>query len=94
MKNLVTGIRDFGSSSWNTKKILSTSEVHRKILGNRSLHINKDLKVGDIIKKRRFRYVETRIWNSPFDRDKVIGIKLAKDIEKGTVLEWTHLQSK
>lgn len=94
MKNLVTGIRDLEVAFGTQRKFLAQNEVPEKYWATRSLHINKDLKAGDIINKEDLDMLRPGYGISPFDRDKVIGIKLAKDIKKGTVLEWAHLQSK
>ena len=94
MKNLVIGIRDLEVAFGTQRKILAQNEVPEKYWATRSLHINKDLKAEDIINKEDLDMLRPGYGISPFDRDKVIGIKLAKDIKKGTVLEWAHLQSK
>lgn len=94
MKNLVIGIRDLEVAFGTQRKILAQNEVPEKYWATRSLHINKDLKAEDIINKEDLDMLRPGYGISPFDRDKVIGIKLAKDIKKGTVLEWDHLQSK
>lgn len=94
MKNLVIGIRDLEVAFGTQRKFLPQNEVLEKHWATRSLHINKDLKAEDIINKEDLDMLRPGYGISPFDRDKVIGIKLAKDIKKGTVLEWLHLQSK
>ena len=94
MKNLVNEIRNLEVAFGTQRKILAQNEVPEKYWATRSLHINKDLKAEDIINKEDLDMLRPGYGISPFDRDKVIGIKLAKDIKKGTVLEWTHLQSK
>ncbi|MGJ0373021.1 N-acetylneuraminate synthase family protein [Aliarcobacter cryaerophilus] len=94
MKNLVIGIRDLEVAFGTQRKILTQNEVPEKYWATRSLHINKDLKAEDIINKEDLDMLRPGYGISPFDRDKVIGIKLAKDIKKGTVLEWAYLQSK
>ena len=94
MKNLVIGIRDLEVAFGTQRKILAQNEIPEKYWATRSLHINKDLKAEDIINKEDLDMLRPGYGISPFDRDKVIGIKLAKDIKKGTVLEWAHLQSK
>lgn len=94
MKNLVTGIRDLEVAFGTQRKFLAQNEIPEKYWATRSLHINKDLNAGDIITKEDLNMLRPGYGISPFDRDKVIGIKLEKDIKKGTVLEWAHLQSK
>lgn len=94
MKNLVNEIRNLEVAFGTQKKLLTQNEVPEKYWASRSLHVNKDLKEGDIIKKEDLDMLRPGYGISPFDKNKVVGIKLAKDINKGTVLEWTHLQSK
>ncbi len=94
MKNLVNEIRNLEVAFGTQRKFLPQNEVLEKHWATRSLHINKDLKAEDIINKEDLDMLRPGYGISPFDRDKVIGIKLAKDIKKGTVLEWAHLQSK
>ena len=56
------------------------------------MHITKDLKVGDIIKKEDLDMLRPGYGISTFDKDKVIGMRLEKDIKKGTVLEWNYFK--
>lgn len=92
MKYLVTEIRNLEIAFGTNRKKLNLCEEPDKYWATRSLHINKDLKVGDIINKEDLDMLRPGYGISPFDKDKVIGIKLTKDIKKGTVLEWTHLK--
>lgn len=92
MKSLVTEIRNLEIAFGTHRKKLNLYEEPDKYWATRSLHINKDLKVGDIINKEDLDMLRPGYGISPFDKDKVIGIKLTKDIKKGTVLEWTHLK--
>ncbi|MGD9553990.1 MAG: N-acetylneuraminate synthase family protein [Arcobacteraceae bacterium] len=94
MKNLVSEIRNLEVAFGTQKKVLNLCEEPDKHWATRSLHINKDLKAGDIINKEDLDMLRPGYGISPFDRDKVIGIKLAKDIKQGSILEWAHLQSK
>lgn len=94
MTNLVTEIRNLEVAFGTQRKILSQNEVPEKHWATRSLHVNKNLKAGDIINKEDLDMLRPGYGISPFDREKLVGIKLAKDIKKGTVLEWIHLQSK
>ncbi|MDX4026205.1 N-acetylneuraminate synthase family protein [Aliarcobacter skirrowii] len=92
MKNLVTGIRDLEVAFGTQRKFLAQNEIPEKYWATRSLHINKDLNAGDIITKEDLNMLRPGYGISPFDRDKVIGIKLEKDIKKGTVLEWNYFK--
>lgn len=92
MKNLVSEIRNLEVAFGTQRKFLSQNEVPEKHWATRSLHINKDLKVGDIIRKEDLDMLRPGYGISPFDRDKVIGMKITKDIKKGTVLEWNYFK--
>lgn len=92
MKNLVIGIRNLELAFGTQRKFLSQNEVPEKHWATRSLHINKDLKVGDIIKKEDLDMLRPGYGISTFDKDKVIGMRLEKDIKKGTVLEWNYFK--
>ncbi|MEM5558203.1 N-acetylneuraminate synthase family protein [Aliarcobacter cryaerophilus] len=92
MKNLVKGIRDLEVAFGTQRKFLAQNEIPEKYWATRSLHINKDLNAGDIITKEDLNMLRPGYGISPFDRDKVIGIKLEKDIKKGTVLEWNYFK--
>ena len=92
MKNLVIGIRNLELAFGTQRKFLSQNEVPEKHWATRSLHINKDLKVGDIIKKEDLDMLRPGYGISPFDKDKVIGMRLEKNIKKGTVLEWNYFK--
>ncbi|PUE67225.1 N-acetylneuraminate synthase family protein [Arcobacter lacus] len=92
MKNLVNGIRDLEIAFGTQRKTLNLCEELDKYWATRSLHINRNLKAGDIIKKEYLDMLRPGYGISPFDKDKVIGMKLEKDIQEGTVLEWTHFK--
>lgn len=92
MKNLVSEIRNLEVAFGTQRKFLSQNEVPEKYWATRSLHINKDLNAGDIIRKEDLDMLRPGYGISPFDRDKVIGMKITKDIKKGTVLEWNYFK--
>lgn len=92
MKNLVTEIRNLEVAFGTQRKFLSQNEVPEKHWATRSLHVNKNLKAGDIINKEDLDMLRPGYGISPFDKEKVIGIKIEKDIKKGTVLEWNYFK--
>lgn len=93
MKNLVNEIRNLEVAFGDQRKVLTQNEVSEKHWSTRSLHIKRDLKAGDIIKKEDLAMLRPGYGISPFDKDKVIGLRLSKDIKKNEVLQWRHLQS-
>ena len=92
MKNLVTEVRNLEAAFGNSRKRVTDSEILDKHWATRSLHINKNLKAGQIITKEDISMLRPGYGISPFDKEKVIGMKLTKDINKNEVLEWTHFK--
>jgi len=92
MKSLVTEIRNLEVAFGTSRKKIYENEKPDKYWATRSLHINKDLKAGETIRKEDLEMLRPGYGISPFDKEKVIGMKLEKDIKKNSVLEWTHFQ--
>lgn len=92
MKNLVSEIRNLEMAFGTQRKILNLSEEPEKYWSTRSLHINKDLKSGDTVNKEDLDMLRPGYGISPFDRDKIIGMKVTKNIDKNQVLEWAHFK--
>ena len=92
MKNLVSEIRNLEMAFGTQRKILNLSEEPEKYWSTRSLHINKDLKSGDTVNKEDLDMLRPGYGISPFDRDKIVGMKVTKDIDKNQVLEWSHFK--
>lgn len=92
MKNIVNEVRNLEIAFGDQRKILPQNEISEKHWATRSLHAKKDLKAGEIIKEEDLDMLRPGYGISPFDKHKVVGLKLSKDIKKGEVLEWKHLQ--
>lgn len=92
MKNIVNEIRNLEVAFGDQRKILPQNEVDEKYWATRSLHLKRDLKAGDIIKENDLDMLRPGYGISPFDKHKVIGLKLSKDCKKDEVLEWSHFQ--
>lgn len=92
MKNLVTEVRNLEAAFGNSRKRVTDSEILDKHWATRSLHINKNLKAGQIITKEDISMLRPGYGISPFDKEKVIGMKLTKDINENEVLEWAHFK--
>lgn len=92
MKSLVTEIRNLESAFGSSRKHIGDSEINDKYWATRSLIIKKPLPAGSILKKEDLDMLRPGYGISPFDRDKIIGMKLTKDMKKDEVLEWTHLK--
>jgi len=92
MTNLVTEIRNLELAFGTSRKKLNINEEPDKYWATRSLHINKNLKAGETITKKDITMLRPGYGISPFDKEKIIGMKLAKDIGKNEVLEWKHFK--
>ncbi len=92
MNNLVTEIKNLETAFGNSRKRVTDSEILDKHWATRSLHINKTLKIGETISKEDISMLRPGYGISPFDKEKVIGMKLTKNISKNEVLEWTHFK--
>lgn len=92
MKNLVTETRNLEIAMGSSRKKVYLNEEPEKYWSTRSLHINKNLKMGDIIKKEDLSMLRPGYGISPFDKEKVIGMQLKKDIKENEVLEWNHFK--
>lgn len=60
----------------------------------RSLYITKDLKEGDILTPENIRSIRPGFGLAPKYYDSVLGIKIARDVAKGTPLQWSILNNK
>lgn len=92
MKNLVIEIRNLEIAFGTSRKKVYINEELDKHWATRSLHINKNFKAGDIIKEEDLIMLRPGYGISPFDKEKVIGMQIKKDINKNEVLEWNHFK--
>ncbi|MEG2812113.1 MAG: N-acetylneuraminate synthase family protein [Clostridium sp.] len=88
MKHLVNEVRNlevaFGSGR---KRVLSCEDDERK-KSIRSLVLNRDVQAGDVLKRDYMKMVRPGYGISPFDIDKVIGLKVSRELKENTVLTW------
>lgn len=73
------------------KAPLSTEDISRKN-ARRSLVLDKDLEKGDVITESSLTWKRPASGISPREIDKVIGMRIVKDLEKDTVLMWNMLE--
>lgn len=92
MKNLVTEIRNLELAFGTSRKKIYENEEPDKYWATRSLHVKNSLKAGDIITRENLEMLRPGYGISPFDVDKVVGMKVTKKIEKGEILLWSHLK--
>lgn len=92
MKNLVTEIRNLELAFGTSRKKIYENEEPDKYWATRSLHIKNSLNIGDIITRENLEMLRPGYGISPFDVDKVVGMKISKEIKKGEILLWSHLK--
>lgn len=92
MSSLVKEIRNLEMAFGKQRKELNKCEEPDKYWATRSLHINKKLKNGDIVQENDLIMLRPGYGISPFDKEKVIGMQLKKDINENEILEWTHFK--
>lgn len=92
MKNLVTEIRNLEIAFGTSRKKIYENEEADKHWATRSLHAKNSLKVGDTITRENLEMLRPGYGISPFDIDKIIGMKVSKDIMENEVLQWSYFK--
>ncbi|KOP82299.1 N-acetylneuraminate synthase family protein [Cytobacillus solani] len=92
MKLLVNEIRNIELALGSPRKRVMPSEENERQTSIRSIVLNKDLNYGDIIRKEDIKFTRPGWGISPFDRDKIIGLKINKSLPKNTVLKWEYFK--
>lgn len=89
LKQMIQSIRNIELAiSGNSKKEPSYSEQKNIAIARKSIHLNTDLKKGDIIRLNDLIILRPGDGISPQFIDKVIGKEVKLDISKGTKLNW------
>lgn len=89
---LVDWIRKTELSMGSGEKLPHASEQQGRRLGNRSLHIRKDLQIGDRITEEDIIIKRPALGIEPFKLNQVIGKALKKEIKEDEWLTWDHLE--
>ncbi len=93
MTNLVSEIRNLELAFGTSRKKTKYKMKNLINIGLQDLCILiKNLKAGETITKKDISMLRPGYGISPFDKEKIIGMKLAKDIGKNEVLEWKHFK--
>jgi len=87
LKDLIIGINDswsgLGSQNFERPSAETGNNAFR-----RSLYFVKDLKRGDIVSEKNVRRIRPGFGLPPKFFDELIGLKLAKDVERGDPVSW------
>ncbi|MHB9922114.1 N-acetylneuraminate synthase family protein [Clostridium botulinum] len=88
MKNLVTEIRNLESAMGYPRKVVLKCEEQGRKNSIRSLVLKRDLRAGMKITEDCIKIVRPGWGIKPYDKEKIIGLKVVKDLKKDTVLTW------
>ncbi|GAB1448386.1 N,N'-diacetyllegionaminate synthase [Bacteroidota bacterium] len=92
LKAMVSAIRNIELAiAGSGVKEPSESEMKNSLIARKSLHLVDDLPKDHIITRKDLKALRPADGISPMDIDKVIGMRLAEDMSKGTSLKWTNL---
>jgi sialic acid synthase SpsE len=66
----------------------STEKEKKSLIFRRSLYIVKDMKKGDILTKENLRAIRPGLGLTPKYYDILLGKRINKDVQRGTVVSW------
>lgn len=92
MSELVRQIRDLEMAFGDGVKTLPECEILDRKYAARSLVSDVDLKKGQIVLSQHLKALRPGYGISPFDLQKVVGLRINCDILKNQVLEWKHFK--
>jgi sialic acid synthase SpsE len=89
---LVKEIRNLEAALGSSRKMVGLSEITERETSIRSVTVLKDMKQGDILTAEFLGAKRPGGGISPLDKDKIIGMKLSKDIPADSTLRWEDLK--
>jgi N,N'-diacetyllegionaminate synthase len=93
LKNMVNAIRNIELAvSGNGTKEVSESEKNNTSIARKSIHVNRDMEVGEVVSKTDLIMLRPGNGISPMNYEAVINNKLLKGIKKLSILEWNHIK--
>lgn len=90
MTALVRDIRALEAALGSSRKEITPSEQEERKVSTRSLVLREPLLAGTILREEHLKVVRPGWGIHPHDKAKVVGLRVAQDLEKDTVLEWRH----
>jgi len=91
LKNMITAIRNIEIAFGINRKIITKDEKNNILFMRRSLHLRKDVKIGDIISKDLIKITRPFDGIEPWFLDKVLGKKIKNDLNKNQPIKWEDL---
>ncbi|RJG24823.1 N-acetylneuraminate synthase family protein [Paenibacillus thiaminolyticus] len=92
MKSLVQEIRNLEAAMGHPRKKILACEKSERDTSVRSLVLAKSIMKGEMIRKDHLKMVRPGTGISPFDVDKVLGLRVTSSLDKNTVLTWEHFK--
>ena len=92
MKRLVDETRVLESALGTPWKRITPSEEKGRNLGTRSLVLAQSVTAGTAITEDHLKVLRPGWGIHPYDKDKVIGLRVQSDLPAGTVLKWEHFR--
>lgn len=92
MASLVREVRNLEAAMGCPRKRVLPREDEGRYSAIRSLSLARDMKRGERVAADDLRVVRPGYGISPLDREKILGLPLAADLEKDSVLEWKHFK--
>ncbi|SQB35750.1 N-acetylneuraminate synthase family protein [Clostridium cochlearium] len=92
MKSLVREVRNLEAAMGHPRKRVLKCEEQGRKNSIRSLVVNRDIMKGEVIKKEDLVALRPGYGIKPYDKEKIIGLKINKELKSGTVLTWDHFK--
>ncbi|KYH34823.1 N,N'-diacetyllegionaminic acid synthase [Clostridium tepidiprofundi DSM 19306] len=92
MKDLVTEIRNLEVAMGHPRKRVLECELDEKLKSTRSLVLRKSIKEGERITEDHLKMLRPGWGIQPYDKEKIIGMRVNRNLETNTVLKWEYLK--
>jgi sialic acid synthase SpsE len=92
MASLVREIRNLEAAMGHPRKRVLSCEIDERRKSVRSLVLSRPIAKGEPLTADHLKIVRPGWGISPFDRDKVLGMRVNADLPANTVLTWDHLR--
>ncbi len=92
MRDLVKSVRDTGKALGTSKRVLSQSELSARTVTRRSFVARTDIKKGEVLTRENVKLTRPGTGIHPKFKDRLLGRKVAKDIEKEDVISWEMVE--
>ncbi|MDO8527427.1 MAG: N-acetylneuraminate synthase [Deltaproteobacteria bacterium] len=92
LKALADGLKEIALAMGNGIKVPAPSELKNREVVRKSIVAKKDISAGEVLTEHHFAFKRSGGGIEPSDADKLIGLKLKKNIKKDSPLEWSLLE--